>query len=183
MRSIAIDVDGTVSNMHQSLLDLYNEDWHDNLTADKITDWDIAQFVKPECGEKIYEYFSHPDLYRNSELISGSLKNVTILRKSGFHIIWATTAAKGSEGRKKEYLSQKYLLYPHDEYIETGMKYLIDADYMIDDFWENFYGFTGTKILYQQPWNIGHRDECDISFNNWDSISKFIINDNYYRTE
>lgn len=173
-KRIIIDVDGTVCAMHDALVKLYNKDWNDNLTVNKMTDWYIHQFVKPECGKQIYDYFSNPQLYDMSKPIAGAYEAVNELRESQFHIIWATTTAKGSENRKFVWLKQNNFLDVADEYIETDKKFEIEAEYMIDDYWGNFTGFFGIPLMWEQPWNINHR-EGFTHFDSWYKVKTWIL--------
>ena len=53
---ILVDVDGVVANLADEWIKRYNADWDDNLTKEKIKTWGIVEHIKPECGNRIYEY-------------------------------------------------------------------------------------------------------------------------------
>ena len=54
---IGIDIDGTINNLCESVLSVYNEDSGDNLTVNDITEYYIENFVKPEYKEGFHRYF------------------------------------------------------------------------------------------------------------------------------
>jgi len=58
-----IDIDGVIADLHTVWLNIYNTEWNDILTPDQITNWNTSQFVKPECGIKIYEIIERPEIY------------------------------------------------------------------------------------------------------------------------
>ena len=43
---IGIDIDDVLNNLTECVLEVYNKDSGDNLTIDKITEYDMKQFVK-----------------------------------------------------------------------------------------------------------------------------------------
>ena len=55
---ICIDIDGVVNNLPETVIDVYNEDYNDNLTINDITKYNIENFVKPEAKENFYKYFT-----------------------------------------------------------------------------------------------------------------------------
>lgn len=51
----AVDVDDVCLDLNSVWLEDYNQVYNDNLKTEDITDWIITKFVKPECGNKIFD--------------------------------------------------------------------------------------------------------------------------------
>ena len=45
---IGIDIDGTINNLCEAVLSVYNEDSGDNLTVESINEYFMEKFVKEE---------------------------------------------------------------------------------------------------------------------------------------
>lgn len=149
---IAFDVDDVLADLVPTWLERYNKDYDDNLSPEDITDWDITQFVKTDCGKKIYDYLT-PDLYDDIKAIPGALLAVQSARKVG-HVIFCTSCLGRHAGRKFKWLNDHGFEVKQEDYIECANKGLIKADVLIDDRPKNLIDFQGQyKILMTQYWN------------------------------
>ena len=52
---IGIDIDGTINNMCECVLKVYNEDSGDNLKVEDITNYYIENFVKEEYKKDFHK--------------------------------------------------------------------------------------------------------------------------------
>lgn len=166
---IAVDVDDTCANLSDTWLRRYNYDFGDNLKRSDITKWEIHKFVKPECGEKIYDYLKDKTLYNFVEPVPYSLEAINLLKNFG-RVIFITAPTLETMGRKYYWLKEHGYTNSLDDYIETKDKYLIKYDYIIDDRWENVEG-SEANYLYNQSWNIKYNFQNRIK--NW----KIFINE------
>lgn len=156
-----VDVDGVVADLGTAWLNRYNKDFDDNLTNENILDWHTSQYVKPECGNKIYDYLEDPTLYDEVEPIPFALGGVSFLRNAGFRVVFATTSVNGASGRKYRWLVDHNFLPVElslKDYIEIGDKGLLDPggfeNILIDDGIHNLKAFKGFGILFSRPHNI-----------------------------
>lgn len=159
MNLIAIcDVDGVVADLHDTWCELYNSDYDDDLTPEKIHCWDMTRCVKPECGEKIFKYLEIPTLYNMVQPIPGALEGVNRLRSMGYRVVFTTATGIHQSGKKLEWLEKHgFLELTHGgskDYIEARDKSLIRGSLMIDDGLHNLKGFEGIRILFAQPHNF-----------------------------
>ena len=169
---IAIDVDDTVLDLMSTWLSIYNEDYNDNLTRDKITDWNISQFVKPEAQEAIYDYIVFPDVFYGSAPIPNALEGVNLLKSLDYRIIYVT--ANNPEGCKYSWLLEKGFIDNHEDFVHALDKSLICCDYMIDDNYDNIINTWGYGILFSQPWNLQY--DYHPRANNWKDLIEEIQN-------
>lgn len=158
---IGVDCDDVVINLVPNWLKFYNEEWNDNLTINDIKSWNIAEFVKYECGSKIFEYI-HPinkrdfNIYNFCEPIEGSLAGIRLLENLGHRVVFVTASNKMET--KYNWLMLNNFLLSRKDFIQAYDKSLIRLDYLIDDRFENIEDIISSNnnskgILYSKPWN------------------------------
>jgi 5'(3')-deoxyribonucleotidase len=167
---IAIDVDDTVLDLMNKWLSLYNSEYNDNIDKNKITQWNFSQFLKPECGNKIYDYLEFPNLYNYIAPIEGALEGINKLKNMGHRVIFVTAGM-----HKGKYLRLKELgfLDKEEDYVEARDKSLILADVLIDDRPFNLWQFKGKYgIVFEEPWS----DDEDLEYRakDWKEVVSII---------
>ena len=176
---VLVDVDDVITQSVKRWLELYNNDFDDNLNIEDINIWDIASFAK-KCDKKtFFDYIANPNFYDKVEPIDGSWYGVTRLREMGYRVVFATSPTIGHEGRKFQYLCDYgYLDNTHVgkmDYIEATDKSLIQCDYMVDDSPNNILNTDGMPIIFDRPWNRHLKTEDGfIRANDWDDVVSWI---------
>ena len=56
--TILVDMDSIAADLQEKWYGAYNKRYNDTITVDDILSWDTHKYVKPECGKKIYKYFT-----------------------------------------------------------------------------------------------------------------------------
>jgi 5'(3')-deoxyribonucleotidase len=150
---IIIDIDDTLGDLLTPSLDDYFRDYHHRLTRDDITEWDITNFVVPECNEKFFDYFKNPEIYDRVEPIMGAQWGVEELRKRGHELLFVTAAVHPGKGPwliKWGFVEESWDI---PEYACIRNKSLIQADIIIDDRPDTVDSFPGYGILFDRPHN------------------------------
>lgn len=178
--TIAVDVDGTVADLYPELFRLYNKDYNDNLTYQgamksyEHTSWG----VKPECGNKILDYFDLPNLYDNIVPITGALEGISYLRNLGYRIVFNSSCFINRSDDKLKWLIKHKFIKSNNrlfkDWIVVSDKSLINAHIMIDDRPENIYNFKGIGILFDQPYN--REALADARLKDWEDITRVMSN-------
>lgn len=153
---IAVDVDDVVADLITEWCRRYNRDFSDDLTAEKITDWKIDLFVKPECGAKIFDYLRADNLYHCVAPVDGAVEGVRRLRAAGHRVVFVTSSNAMQAGKKLEWLQRHGFLgteHEQPDYYVANDKSLIAADLLIDDRPKNVANFPGRTILFARPHN------------------------------
>jgi 5'-nucleotidase len=174
---IYVDVDGVVVDLMSEWLKVYNKDYNDNVTPDMLNNgWDMPQYVKSECGSKIYEYLHHPYLYDYALPIERALYGVQKLREMGHRVVFATSTPQGVEGRKLQWLIDNHFIEPKDhvfkDYIEISDKSLLCGDILIDDGLHNVSGFKGLGILFDAPHT--QKEDWPIRIKGWENVINYL---------
>lgn len=175
---IACDVDGVVANLHDEWYRRYNHDFDDDLTMDRVTTWDLHNFVKPECGKRIYEYLSMPDLYKDIKPIEGALEAIVALRELGHAVFFVTSCTYGMVDQKARWLERNGFVAQRDggkslpaELIVANTKQHIKADLLIDDAAHNVQDWVehnrARAILFDYPHNRSMDKDVPSAFWTW----------------
>lgn len=160
---IACDVDGVLADMEAEWYRRYNAEYGDTLTADQVTGWDLAQFVRPECGQRIYDYLTQPDFYSAVGMYEGALAGVGLLRAAGCKVLFVTSCTYGMVDQKARWLERhgfasegKGRMLPPG-LVVTHDKAAIRADLLIDDGAHNVQAWlehtSAPAILVDRPHN------------------------------
>lgn len=168
---VGIDVDDVVADLLPVWISKYNIDYGDSLHPSRITDWDMVQFVKPQCGKHIYDYLEDPTLYEDIEPIENSLWGVNVLRELGFRLAFITASTSGHSGIKRKWLKNYMFLESNSEYYEAYDKSLIASDYLIDDRDLNVINAYGQGIIFDHPHNQTLQGYPRVY--NWEDIVKY----------
>lgn len=164
------DVDDVLGSLVSPTLSIYNKIYDDNLNTSDITEWDITKFVKPECGNKIYDIMTSPSIYDIVTPLEGALDGINFIRSEGIRVVFVTAAFLSVAGRKFIWLEDNDFQPTKENYIETFDKSLIIGDYMIDDNLTNVRSTNAkNKILFNAPWNLGLKWSGNRA-NNWNNV-------------
>lgn len=153
MLTIAIDMDDVLADLVPKWLSVYNKEWDDNLVKEDLLEWDITKFVKPECGDKIYEIIMRDGFYADLDIISGAQEGVKALQEMDYNICIASASPKSAYTDKHNWIKKHFPTINTDNIIFTKNKSLVKADLLLDDGIHNLESFTGFKVLFTNPWN------------------------------
>lgn len=153
---IALDMDGVKADLLTPWLADYNSKYGDSLTNEMITEWEVHKFVKPECGEKVYEFiYNNPHVYDDVKPMEHSQEAVQNLIDLGHTVIIATKATNNSTliGAKYKWLRENFPMISPKNYIFIQDKRFVRADILVDDGHHNLTHFEGLPILMDAPYN------------------------------
>ena len=153
---ICIDIDGVVNNLPETVIEVYNEDYNDNLTIDAVTKYNIENFVKPEAKENFHKYFTDKRVWKRIKPIN--VKAVQWLIDN--HEVYFVTATECEN------------LYPKQRWLSRTFKNidlrkrlvrcydkadLICCDFLIDDCTKNLISGNYIPVCIRYPWNSDFR--------------------------
>jgi 5'(3')-deoxyribonucleotidase len=167
------DVDDTLANFVPRWIERFNSEWHQDLTLDQITDWDIGQFLKnSEYKKYLYGYLEDPSLYDNVEPIKDSLWGINKLRKMGHRVIFVTSTPSGQIGRKYIWLKDNGFITSKEDYYEAHDKSVFRGEWIIDDRFSTVSVFRGKGILFERNWN--KKEQWNLKAKNWKQVINII---------
>lgn len=151
MERIAIDMDGVIADLLTPWLKRYNEDYKDNIKPKDIKQWYWEGITK--CGSDIYKYLEDPNVFSDAPVIENSQEVIKELME--FNEIFIVTSPWGVESIAPKYywLKKHFPFIDERNYVFTGNKGIVDADWMIDDRELNLAEFKGLGLLFDAPHN------------------------------
>lgn len=128
-RRILIDLDATVVDIHTPWLHIYNDEFDDNLTLDRITGWEMADHAKPG----ILDILKRPGFFASMLPLAGAVEAVRELNER-FEIFIVTAAEHAPNfGEKVEWVQRHLPFLSKRQLIVAHEKHLLTADAIIDD--------------------------------------------------
>lgn len=176
MKSIGIDMDCTLNNLFDVWFSRYNKDYNDTLSV--LPKWDIIKYVKPECGEKIFDYIHEPGFFSSLGIQEDAASIVEWLYKQyDVYIVTAYTSDTCTD--KTKWVQKNLPFFDVDKILFCNNKGLLNLDYLIDDGDHNIKAFRQKGIIYDYPHNK-YLDPIKYPYraHNWKEVKKIIKNDN-----
>ena len=135
---IKIDIDGVIRNISETMCELYNTVFKENITEEDITDYDVdISFPKvKEClGNSAAKFFfadnSHL-IFRNSNPYKDAKEAIDRLMDQGHKVVivtWQRTLQNKID--TLDFLERNNIKY--DDICFTRDKWMIEGDWLIDD--------------------------------------------------
>ena len=165
---IAVDQDWVLSKLTEKWVKTYNTIFNDNLQIEDIKCWNISNYVKPEAKDYMLNILNLHKFYRDLTVTSDSQRVLEKLSKEYEIIIVTDPFTRMSFKSKYDWLKENFPFVPTKNYVFTGNKSIIKADYLIDDGIHNLEGFQGYGLLYDAPYN--RNDDRFYKVKNWQDI-------------
>lgn len=165
------DMDDVLAQFDIGFLDHYNRIYNDHLKPKDMYDWDMSKYVKPECGEKIYDLLKIPGLFRYLQPVEHSQKVVQRLIDNNFLLLIVSDSPKGHshcemEGLKgnsanpaddkRMWLSEHFPMIPQDHVWFGSKKHFVLGGVLVDDkpaTFEKHESLGLDAILIDRPYN------------------------------
>lgn len=138
--TIVFDLDSIIVDLLNPWINWYNKEFDDSLQVRDLHSWHIHQHVKPECGERIYEFFRDNERYASSPILDGATEGLAKLHELGHRVVIST--ATGVKAKTARTAQAKLALInkaaPFIDNIHIGPdKFIICGDVFVDDSPEN----------------------------------------------
>lgn len=153
---IGVDCDNVINNLAESIIDVYNKDYNDNLSVADITTYNMRQFFKNVSQDKFYDYFTDKRVWDNIKVLENCVITLKKYHDLGCEIYIVTATAPQNISNKAAWLQEQLpFLNMYDSLIAIKNKQMLsgDIDILIDDCVDNLVGGYCHKILFDYPWN------------------------------
>lgn len=155
MKRIAIDMDDVMSDTSGRKIEWYERDFGVKLDRSQMKGMYVSQFVPKEHQKIVSDYSNHPDFFWNFGIIPECQRVVEALtEKYEVFIVTAAIPFPNSYNAKYEWLREHFPFFDIRNIVFCGHKYMIDADFMIDDHAYNFEKFKGKGLLFTCEHNM-----------------------------
>ena len=177
---IGIDIDGTINNMCECVLKVYNEDSGDNLKVEDITNYYIENFVKEEYKKDFHKYFVDKRVWKQVEIDREAKEYIAKLNSDGHIIYFVTSTEPENISKKASWLQKEFpdinirkrLIRCYNKQLLSGL------DMLVDDYEKNLIGGNYLKALLDKPWNRNvEAYRCNMArVYNWKQLYDVITN-------
>lgn len=178
MKTIALDLDSVLNNLeYKWMLTDYNNEYNDNLQLEDLIDWDVSKVVKPECGEKIYDFLARPSYFFNLSPKPMSQETTKELVKK-YEIYIVTAYSPFAVLDKVNWLALHFPHIKQKNIIFCNSKGLIKTNILIDDGGHNILDYHNNggnnPIVFDRPWNR-HLPNTFKRCKNWQEIAEALL--------
>lgn len=147
---VAIDLDDTCWEFVKPLLKKYNLTYNDNVHYEDITDWNIHQFLKPEC-KNVFSLCTEgffEELHIDQNVVDWLiiLNEISVLK-------FVSACNSNTVPWRAALLKRELSFFRDDQLVKLSDKSLIKADYLIDDNEEHCNTTDARSFLISRPWN------------------------------
>ena len=150
-QKIFIDIDNTILPLIEEIIIRYNLKYCDNVSSDKITDYDISKHIKPQCTS-IFKEFASDDLFGNVIPYEGAVESMVYLN-SKYELYFVSAGHPNSMKFRDKWLDKHFNFYSSAQLVMLRNKKMLNGDLLIDDYIENLIGGSYEKLLFRMPWN------------------------------
>ena len=168
---LVTDLDDVCNFLVERWLELYNEEYSDNVQICDIKGWDIGKYTK--AGDKLYVLLGSPGLFKNLD-IQPDCYDVLKWAVEFFDVQIVSASSHMTYADKAEWILEKLPFIPISSFSSVKNKYIIQGSLILDDNPENIKYFNGEKIIYTKPWN--EDINCYTRADDWKQV-KIILQD------
>lgn len=173
MKRLLIDMDDVMADTFQHLVKYTNERRGTNWTKEEINTVEIMEKFKLDYTP-VRSFLWEKDFFGTIPLMPGAQEVVEKLhQKYELFVVSAATEFPLSMAEKLVWLEKYFPYIGWEHTVFCGHKYMIKADYLIDDHEKNLSKFTGTPLLFNAPHNLGI--EGYLRMNNWQDVANYLL--------
>ncbi len=166
MKTLLIDMDSVICDLMSEWHRRYNDDYDDNLSVEKLNCWRSEDYVKNECGEKIYDYLDEPGLFLRLKPLPHAIEVLERLVKQ-FEVLIVTSSRTYAYTEKELWVEKHLPFIGKKNLIFSHRKEMIRGDLLFDDAPHNLTAFKDSGRL-AVAMNYRYNQEIDVPrVNNW----------------
>jgi len=188
---ILLDSDQVLAEFTKHWVEIYNDRYDDNLSEQEFASdfGGVADKVKPEVGDKVYDLTKESGFFEYLELVDGAKDGVAKLsEKNDVYIVSAyATDPETAKGKVIWYEKNFPNIIEDEKLILCKPKFLVYGDVLVDDSvdnlkqWSEFMANTVGKddfhaICFAAPHNEGAEDNdfVDIRVTSWKELLDYL---------
>lgn len=174
MKRIAIDMDDVLADTTIKIISEINQRLNKSYSMEDLVANDSLKMAFYQDYIANNSFLKEPGFFLD---IPVKEKAVDIVKELGNHyeifIVSAATEYPESLKEKLIWLEQHFPFISWTHVVFCGHKYMIQADYLIDDHEKNLKTFTGTPLLFSALHNLHIHDYQRV--NSWDHVGDLLL--------
>ena len=158
--TVLCDIDNTILNTEQLIVDEYNRRYNKSITLDDVTCWN---YFSDKVDDGFFEFLTKPKTWDGVQPIEPICRLVrTMVAQPDYFTVYLVTATNPLKTglREKLTVASKATGVDKRHIIICNDKHLLIGDIMIDDYTKNIDDTLSPECwLIDRPWNEGY-DKC-----------------------
>jgi 5'(3')-deoxyribonucleotidase len=174
---IAVDVDDTICNLQEVVVDLFNKRFGSHYTLENFTEYDIMNVLPTQDAIVMKDIYGESGLYNKVKPMPGAQDTLEKLINLGHQVYLVTAAIPETYGEKVAFIKRFFPYIDDGHIVAMKHKHMFKADIMIEDNLQALLaGQHYHRILVNRPWNQSSKDwvyginRC----NNWSEIHEVV---------
>ena len=151
---ICIDVDDTICNLQEVVINIFNERYGTHYTIDNFTEYDIMNVLPTQDAIIMKEIYGESGLYNKVKPIPGAQDAIEKLINLGHQIYLVTAAVPKTYGEKVSFIQRFFPYIDEGHIVAMKHKWMFKADVMIED---NLQALLAKpyyhRICFDRSWN------------------------------
>lgn len=174
---IEVDVDDTICNLQEVVVDLFNKRFGSHYTLENFTEYDIMNVLPTQDAIVMKDIYGESGLYNKIKPMPGAQDTLEKLINLGHQVYLVTAAIPETYGEKVAFIKRFFPYIDDSHIVSMKHKHMFRADIMIEDNIQALLaGQHYHRILMNRPWNQSSKDwvyginRC----NNWSEIHEVV---------
>ena len=156
---LAIDVDDTICNLQEAVVNIFNKRYGTHYTVEDFTDFDVTNVLPDDEAMNFIEIYGESGLYKTVKPMSGAQSALKKLVNAGHDVYLVTNAIPKTYGEKVEFVKKYFPYIDASHIVCMKNKWMFRADVMVDDCMQNLLAKPYYhRVLINKPWNYSNVD-------------------------
>lgn len=170
---IACDIDNTICNLQEVVINLFNKRYGTNYTMDNFYEYDVMNILPTTDGIVMRDIYGESGLYNKVKPYYKVGDVLQRLINNGHQVYFVTDAIPKTYGEKIDFIKRHFPFIDDSHIVSMKHKHMFRCDIMIEDNLANLLARAYYhRVLMDQPWNQSNKDYVyDIHrCYNWDDV-------------
>lgn len=174
---ICVDVDDTICNLQEVVVNLFNERYGANYKLNDFTEFDIMNVFPTQDAIVMRDIYGESGLYDRVKPMPGAKEVLEKLINLGHQVYLVTAAIPKTYGEKVAFIKRFFPYIDESHIICMKHKWLLKCDLMIEDNLQTLLEKPHYhRVLFNRPWNQYDKDwvygvhRC----NNWNDVLEVV---------
>ena len=156
---IAVDVDDTICNLQEVVVDIFNKRFGSHYTLENFTEYDIMNVLPTQDAIVMKDIYGESGLYNKVKPMPGAQDTLEKLINLGHQVYLVTAAIPKTYGEKVAFIKRFFPYIDDNHIVAMKHKHMFKTDIMIEDNLQTLLaGQHYYRILVNRPWNQSAKD-------------------------
>ena len=152
-----VDVDGTLNNLMDAVLEIFNEQTGSSYTVSDITTYNLGDCFSVEEAATMKSIFEAPDIWSKVKPLKGAAEALQKLINDGHQIYLVTDNCPNTYGEKVAWIRRFFPFIDSSKIVCMKDKWQFRCDVMIEDNLQTLLARPYYhRILIDHPWNSAY---------------------------